>query len=163
MATYTRNGGKFKYKYTTGRTCRVYLVYLFYSDSVLVCCMATPRRVYRVSEQKIWNPKIECKYSVFTDCPLIYWNLPPDFTKNLGRGDKITPANNREISITPRMPINTRSKTSAVLKPVSKEEWNAVEALLFLKKPVSTQAPKQKRPHRSSATYTPGTFAGMEE
>jgi hypothetical protein len=50
------------------------------------------------------------------------------------------------------------------LKPVSKSEWNAVEALLFIKKePVAAAAPKQKRPHRSSATYTPGTFAGMEE
>jgi len=60
------------------------------------------------------------------------------------------------------MPISTRSKSQ--LKPVSKEEWNAVEALLFLKKtPVLPSAPAKKRPHRSSATYTPGTFAGMEE
>ena len=62
------------------------------------------------------------------------------------------------------MPVSTRSKSSMTLKPVSKSEWNAVEALLFIKKePVAAAAPKQKRPHRSSATYTPGTFAGMEE
>ena len=68
------------------------------------------------------------------------------------------------------MPVSTRSKSLMSLKPVSKAEWNAVEALLFLKKtPVtqSSQASKQQqqqqRPHRSSATYTPGTFAGMED
>lgn len=61
------------------------------------------------------------------------------------------------------MPVSTRSNSIA-LKPVSKSEWNAVEALLFMKKaPTAAAAPKQKRPHRSSATYTPGTFAGMEE
>ncbi len=60
------------------------------------------------------------------------------------------------------MPVSTRSKTSMPLKPVSKTEWNAVEALLFMKK-APAAAPKQKRPHRTSATYTPGTFAGMEE
>ena len=62
------------------------------------------------------------------------------------------------------MPISTRSKSE--LKPVSKEEWNAVEALLFLKQKTSASpAPNsaKKRPHRASATYTPGTFAGMEE
>ena len=60
------------------------------------------------------------------------------------------------------MPVSTRSKYE--LKPVSKEEWNAVEALLFLKQtPSPKTAPAKKRPHRSSATYTPGTFTGMEE
>lgn len=67
----------------------------------------------------------------------------------------------RKHSITP-MPVSTRSKTE--LKPVSKEEWNAVEALLFLKQtPNAKAASTKKRPHRTSATYTPGTFAGMEE
>ena len=64
------------------------------------------------------------------------------------------------------MPVSTRSRTE--LKPVSKEEWNAVEALLFMKNkapptPPSTKTAKPHRPHRASATYTPGTFAGMEE
>ena len=59
------------------------------------------------------------------------------------------------------MPVSTRSK-STPLKPVSKPEWNAVEALLFVKKTPIAQQP-QKRPHRISAVYTPGTFAGMEE
>jgi len=68
------------------------------------------------------------------------------------------------------MPVSTRSKSSTALKPVSKSEWNAVEALLFIKKtPVvaskqqQQQQQQQGRPHRASATYTPGTFAGMEE
>ena len=66
------------------------------------------------------------------------------------------------------MPVSTRSKCLMSLKPVSKAEWNAVEALLFLKRNPATKAnqqqqQEQQRPHRSSATYTPGTFAGMEE
>lgn len=76
------------------------------------------------------------------------------------------------------MPVSTRSKTE--LKPLSNEEWNAVEALLFLKQtpptkpmtnkqwsvieaPLNRALAANKRPHRSSAVYTPGTFAGMEE
>ena len=68
------------------------------------------------------------------------------------------------------MPVSTRSKSSTALKPVSKSEWNAVEALLFIKKTPAVaskqqqqQQQQQGRPHRASATYTPGTFAGMEE
>ena len=76
------------------------------------------------------------------------------------------------------MPVTTRSKTE--LKPVSKEEWNAVEALLFLKRtppmkpmtnkewsvieaPLNRALAANKRPHRSSASYAPGTFTDMEE
>ena len=58
------------------------------------------------------------------------------------------------------MPITTRSKTS--LKPVSKAEWNAVEALLLLKK-TPAPAPVAARPHRKCATYKPGTFSGMDD
>ena len=63
--------------------------------------MAFPRRVYRVSEQKVWNPKTQYKYSILTDCPLIHWSLPPDFTENLRPTYKITPAKPLELSITP--------------------------------------------------------------
>jgi hypothetical protein len=61
------------------------------------------------------------------------------------------------------MPISTRSKSTIALKPVSKSEWNAVEALLMMKKTPLTPEPPKQRPRRSTATYTPGTFAGMEE
>ena len=60
------------------------------------------------------------------------------------------------------MPVTTRSKTE--LKPISEAEWKAVEALLLLKHSKSAKAddPKGKRPQRTCATYSPGTFAGME-
>jgi hypothetical protein len=57
------------------------------------------------------------------------------------------------------MPVATRSKTE--LKPISEAEWKAVEALLLLKHTVKPE-PKGKRPQRTCATYSPGTFAGME-
>jgi hypothetical protein len=68
----------------------------------------------------------------------------------------------------------TRSKSLSIqnaLKPVSKAEWAtdaewiAIEALVSMKK-LPMSALKQKypqRPQRSCATYTPGTFADMEE
>jgi hypothetical protein len=58
------------------------------------------------------------------------------------------------------MPISTRSKTT--LKPVSKAEWNAVEALLLLKKTLVVPA-VAARPHRKCASYKPGTFTGMDD
>ena len=63
----------------------------------------------------------------------------------------------------------TRSKSLSAqnaLKPVSKAEWTAVEALLFMKKgqpQQQSQSQRPQRPQRSCATYTPGTFAGMED
>lgn len=63
------------------------------------------------------------------------------------------------------MPVSTRSKSTMALKPLSKAEWDAVEALVLIKNTPSTltQPSIHPRPHRSSATYTPGKFAGMEE
>lgn len=71
------------------------------------------------------------------------------------------------------MPITTRSNTVSVensFKPVSKNEWTAAEALLFMKytpahKKAATReaATSSTRPHRRCATYTPGTFTGMED
>ena len=61
------------------------------------------------------------------------------------------------------MPAATRSKSQ--LKPVSDAEWKAVEALLLLKHSVKApakQAAQPQRPQRTCATYSPGTFAGME-
>ena len=57
------------------------------------------------------------------------------------------------------MPITTRSKNT--LKPVSKAEWNAVEALLLLK--MGSAIPAGTRPHRKCASYKPGTFTGMDD
>jgi len=61
------------------------------------------------------------------------------------------------------MPVSTRSKVQKYLKPVSTEEWNAVEALLVLKEPsMQTASVPNTRPKRKSATYKPGTFTGMD-
>jgi len=79
------------------------------------------------------------------------------------------------------MPITTRSNSVSVensFKSVSKNEWSPAEALLFLKytpvdtkrmksvaatRPTKEAATPSTRPHRMCATYTAGTFTGMEE